>query len=79
MLVMHYLDHYWLIMPEAMVGGWRLAPLPELALLVFMVGAVGGYFLWMLSGVSLRPAADPRLHESLAFYNILSLSGEIWR
>ena len=70
MLVMHYLDHYWLIMPEAMVGGWRLWPLPELALLVSMVGAVGGYFVWMLSGVSLRPASDPRLHESLAFHNI---------
>ena len=70
LLVMHYLDHYWLIMPEAMVGGWRVLPLPELALLVFMLGAVGGYFVWMLSGVSLRPAADPRLHESLAFHNL---------
>jgi hypothetical protein len=70
MLVMHYLDHYWLIMPEAMVGGWRVWPLPELFTLLFMVGAVGGYFLWTLSGVALRPAADPRLHESLAFHNI---------
>lgn len=70
MLVMHYLDQYWLIMPEAMVGGWRVWPLPELATLLFMISAVGGYFVWTLSRAALRPAADPRLHESLAFHNI---------
>lgn len=70
MLVMHYLDHYWLIMPEAMVGGWRVLPLPEAATLLLVASAVAAYFVWTLSGASLRPAADPRLHESLAFHNI---------
>jgi hypothetical protein len=70
MLVMHYLDHYWLILPEAMVGGWRQMPVPELATLLFMVGAAGAYFVFILSRVALRPVADPRLHESMAFHNI---------
>ncbi len=70
MLVMHYLDHYWLIMPEMLTGGTTLLPVPELATLLFMVSAVGAYFIWNLSRVSLRPVADPRLHESMAFHNI---------
>lgn len=70
MLVMHYLDHYWLILPEAMVGGTRVLPVPELATLAFMVSAAGIYFVWTLSRAALRPVADPRLHESMAFSNI---------
>ncbi len=70
MLVMHYIDHYWLIMPEAMVGSWAVIPLPEIACLLFMVGAVGAYFVWTLSRAAIRPVADPRVHESMAFHNI---------
>ena len=70
MLVMHYLDHYWLILPEAMVGGWRQMPVPEVATLLFMISATGAYFVWTLTRAALRPVADPRLHESMAFHNI---------
>ena len=70
MLVMHWVDLYWLIAPENMVGGWRVIPLPEIACVLLVVGVFGAYFVRTLTAAKLRPARDPRLNESLAFHNI---------
>jgi hypothetical protein len=67
-LVFHYVDMYWLIMPEM---GPHFAPN---ASDLFAWVAVGGVMLaaWsrLSTGHALRPMGDPRLPESLAFHNI---------
>ena len=70
MLTMHYVDMYWLIAPENMVGGWRVLPLPEIACLLVVVGLAGAYFVRTLTAAKLRPVGDPRTVESLAFHNM---------
>jgi len=67
-LVMIYFDMYWLILPE-------LEPTLRFHILdlTCLVG-IGGLFLATVvrtaAGHSLRPTADPRLDEALAFHNI---------
>ena len=69
MLLMHYLDLYWLVAPAVDPAGPQFY-LP--GLLVFL--GLGGLFLGMLIHVSmgsaLVPTKDPRLAESLSFENI---------
>jgi hypothetical protein len=68
LLVMHWLDLYWLIMP-------RLSPqrFPFGLLDVLCFVGVGGLFVaglaWVAGDRSLIPDKDPRLDESLAFEN----------
>ena len=72
LLVFHYLETYWVVMPES-------APFasttfrPAIIDLTVLIG-VGGIFIaawfYMASRAALRPLADPRLHEALAFENI---------
>ncbi len=74
MLVMHYVDLYWIIMPEYAhaIGEDGLVPfgLIDLACLV----GVGGLFIAMTAkvarGNALVPLKDPRLGESLQFENM---------
>ena len=70
MLTMHYVDVYWLIMPEMLVGGWQLLPVVEASCLLLVGGASLAWFARELKAVQLRPARDPRAVESLAFHNI---------
>ncbi len=67
MLLMHYVDLYWLIMPSA--GDLRPHPLDATTLV-----AVGGFFVgivaWLARKPKLVPARDPRLAESVAFENL---------
>jgi len=69
-LVMHYLDLYWLVMPSLHPHWAHLSPLD----LTTFVG-VGGVFLaalgWLLRRGALVPIRDPRLAESLRFENNL--------
>ena len=66
LLVMHWLDLYWLVVPEVSPGRFGLSPLD----LLCFVG-IGGLFLaavvWRLGRHELVPVRDPRLAESLAF------------
>jgi len=68
MLVFHWLDLLWLIMPE-LDGGFHLGIVEVLCFL-----GIGGICLAAVLRIalrhSLRPVADPRLTESLAFQNI---------
>ncbi|UCC29386.1 MAG: hypothetical protein JSU86_14435 [Phycisphaerales bacterium] len=68
-LVMHWLDVYWLVMPAA---SSQRVPLHLLDFTCF-VGIGGLYFaatVYRLRDCSLIPERDPRLSESLAFENV---------
>jgi hypothetical protein len=68
LLVMHFLDLYWQVMPTLHPEGLRPSVLDVAALL-----AVGGCFVaaasWLMQRQALVPLRDPRLAESLAFEN----------
>ncbi len=68
MLIFHWLDLYWLVMPE-MRGGVRLG-LMELCTLFGIGGIFAAAVAWIAARHSLRPTHDPRLDESLAFENV---------
>jgi hypothetical protein len=68
-LVMHWLDLYWLIMPDASPHSldFRLVDLASFL-------GIGGIFfaavLWRMGRHELVPVRDPRLGESVAFENV---------
>ncbi len=68
LLVMHFIDLYWQVMPTLHPEGVRVSALDVAAFL-----AVGGCFLaavgWLMRRQALVPLGDPRLAESLAFEN----------
>jgi hypothetical protein len=69
LLVMHFVDLYWQVMPTLHPDGIRPSALDAAALL-----AVGGCFVsaagWLMRRQALVPLRDPRLAESLAFENV---------
>jgi hypothetical protein len=69
MLVLHWIDLYWLVMPELTTTHLPLGPIEIGCLLgtgsVFVAGLA-----WTASRMSLLPVGDPRLPESLAFRNL---------
>ena len=67
MLVVHYVDVYWVMMP-ALRGGERMTPhLADLTALVG-VGAAGlAFVLWRVRGERAVPVGDPSLAESLRY------------
>ncbi len=66
LLLVHYLDVYWIVMPAT----YRAGPAPRWTDLLAAVG-IGGlvlaYAAWRLDGHSFVPAGDPYLDESLAY------------
>ncbi len=60
LLVMHWVDLYWLIMPEMLHGGWQLLPLVEISCAMLVIGASVAWVAREMKVVKLRPAADPR-------------------
>jgi hypothetical protein len=71
LLVMHWIDLYWLVMPQ--VGGPHAAALPFSPIDICLLIGIGGiYFaglVYLAGQNSLVPLGDPRLGESLAFEN----------
>jgi hypothetical protein len=69
LLVMHFLDLHWCVMPVLHHDGVRFGMTDVAAL-----AAVGGVFLaalgWVSSRRALVPLKDPRLPESLSFENV---------
>jgi hypothetical protein len=67
-LVMHWVDVYWLVMPSQSEG---IVPLSVMDVLMF--AGIGGLFVaaaaHRLGGHALAPVKDPRLAESLGFEN----------
>jgi hypothetical protein len=69
LLVFHWLDMYYLVMPN--VGGERLPlGLLDASLLVGMGGIYLAGWFWFAADRALVPLHDPRLAESLAFENV---------
>jgi hypothetical protein len=78
-LIMHFIDIYWMIMPEARVAlpGAEPATMGGVAGILASLLCVGGMVALMLGLVlrvagqtSIVPVQDPRLAESIAFENI---------
>ncbi len=73
-LLMHWVDLYWLVMPGAEIPGVASAGLPLGLMDATCFGGVGGMFValavYRLRNCSLLPERDPRLVESLAFENV---------
>ena len=69
LLLMHFLDLHWQVMPTLHPEGLRPSPLDVTAFV-----AVGGSFVaaasWLMRRQALVPLRDPRLAESLAFENV---------
>lgn len=69
LLLMHWLDLYYLVAPRAPAAN---PPLHGTDIALFV--GLGGLFVWALvrpmARISLLPERDPRLHEALAFENI---------
>lgn len=73
LLAMHWLDVYWLIMPQLTVHLKTDGPTFNLSDLTCVVGMVGIWLgsIWTLAkNRSVLAVADPRLPEALAFKNI---------
>ncbi len=67
-LVFHYVDIYWIVMPEMRQGfGFSLI---DVAALVGIGGVFLAVFAKALGSHALRPMADPRLSEGLALVNM---------
>ncbi|MBU6162706.1 MAG: hypothetical protein KGO50_16435, partial [Myxococcales bacterium] len=68
LLSMHYLDLFWMIMPNVYHGNASFG-LSEILSFVGVGGVFVGAFTFLLSRAPLIPVKDPRLPESLAFEN----------
>lgn len=70
-LVVHYIDVYWMIMPEAGAGlGGALGVLASVLSVIGMLALMLGLMLKVAEQGRVVPVRDPRLGESLAFENI---------
>lgn len=78
LLVMHFIDIYWIVMPEARTlehgiiptMGGALGLIASVLCVVGMAGLVAGLVLQVAGGNHLVPVRDPRLRESIAFENM---------
>ena len=68
MLVMHYVDLYWQVMPTFHEGGFAFHWL-SIAALAAVGGTAGLTFWWGFREKPLIPVGDPRLKQCLAFHN----------
>lgn len=70
LLVFHWLDLYWLVMPTCSPQAGPSFGLTDLALLVGLGSLFGAGVLRIARDRALVPMNDPRLSESLAFENV---------
>lgn len=69
LLIMHIVDLYWIIMPNASPNGIHITYL-DVLLFVSMGSGYFAYFFYRLKKQSLLPVKDPRIEESLNFHNV---------
>ena len=66
-LLMHYIDLYWLVMPslyKEIVFGWI-----EISFIIFAVGLILVLFIWRFNKLkNLVPVGDPKIKRSLEFH-----------
>jgi len=69
LLVMHYLDLFWLIMPnfskQSVPFGWM-----EITAIVWGLSLFSLILVWNFNRIALIPLKDPRLQESLEFHQL---------
>ena len=69
-LIMHYIDHYWLVMPQAFPDHrFSFNPLADLGCAVGIIGLFAAIFFLIARDRPLVPLKDPRLGEALNFHN----------
>ncbi len=68
-LVMHWVDLYWVVMPELRAAGDVVPRLVDFTTLIGVGGVWLAALLRAAAGKPLVPAGDPRLEESLNFEN----------
>jgi len=61
-ILMHIVDIYWFVLPQA--GGFQVQ-LADIGALLFVGGVFFTYVFWQLGRVPLLPVGDPRLQRSL--------------
>jgi hypothetical protein len=69
LLVMCWIDLFWLVMPELNNGVWYFG-IPEIGCAVGLIGLFVAIVVSIARHAPLRPLKDPRLHEAVAFHNI---------
>ena len=69
MLLMHFIDIYWLVMPVLHRHGFQIDIL-DLTTFIGVGGIFFAAFGWNMRRRALIPVRDPRLPESLAFENV---------
>lgn len=76
-LIMHFVDLYWIIMPTASLAGEGIDPMggvvgiiSSILCVVGMVGLIAGLVLKLAEQTKIAAVRDPRLAESIAFENI---------
>jgi hypothetical protein len=69
MLVMHWVDCYWLVMPQMNNGGALHLPFVDLLCWVGLGGLFVAGLCWIAGDRPLLPIKDPKLVESLNFKN----------
>lgn len=70
MLCMHWLDHYWLVMPQLMDdNSFAAIPLVQIPCAIGLIGLFVALFCFIARDKPLVPLKDPRLGESLNFKN----------
>ena len=67
LILMHIVDIYWFVMPQA--GGFHVQ-LSDVGALLFVGGVFFAYVFWQLGRVPLLPVGDPRLQRSHHLHQI---------
>jgi hypothetical protein len=70
LLIMHWIDLYWLVMPQLTGKDGPTFGLVDLCCLIGLGAAYGSAVLWAAGDRALIAVRDPRLPESLAFKNL---------
>lgn len=68
-LVVHWIDHYWLVMPQLNNNASTLNPLVDIPCVIGMIGLFVAMFCLIARDRPLVPLQDPRLGEALNFKN----------
>ena len=69
-LIMHYIDHYWVIMPQAYPDHrFSFNPLADIGCAVGVIGLFVAIFCLIARDRPLVPLKDPRLREALNYHN----------
>ena len=70
MLCMHWLDHYWIVMPQLNADhSFTAMPHVQISCAIGMIGFFVAFFCFIARDRSLIPLKDPRLGEALNFQN----------